>query len=69
MDNKCQHLIRMNHIERKLVWKDVAFGMDTFRQHAPCNYLIIVTDLYGNKFSEYPSTWNYFWTQKLKYGV
>jgi len=25
--------------------------------------------LYGNKLSEYPSTWNYFWTQKLKYGL
>ena len=40
-----QHRIRMNHIERKLIWKDVEFGMDTFRQHAHCNYLIICTGI------------------------
>ena len=39
------HPNRMNHIERELLWIDVEFGMDTIRQHATCNYLIICTGI------------------------
>ena len=48
---------------------DRIIGMDTFRKDTPCKYLVICTDLFGNILSEYPSTWAYFWTQKMKYGI
>jgi len=48
---------------------DRKIGIDTFRKDAPCKCLVICTDLFGNILSEYPSTWDYFWTQKMKYGI
>lgn len=68
-DDQC--IIRKYNSTFKLFIKyfDRTIGIDKFRKDAPCKYLVICTNLSGNILSEYPSTWDYFWTQKMKYGI
>jgi hypothetical protein len=40
----------------------VEFLKETDMAHPP----VVV---YKNILSEYPSTWDYFWTKKMKYGI